>query len=103
MYNFSIICPICGQDTTHAFIQSESDFERYGIQGRIIKGSCGHCDGSFAIEQFKTLSGDWITTRYCRYVLMPQAWHYVADVPVSPVMMGNIDEKLEELVGTNNG
>lgn len=94
-------CPVCQKCIPNAEVGLVMDVEPFEVKRRTVYGYCLHCGNHVEIEQF--LKGSqWITTRYRRYFLSPAAWQKVAEIPVPPVMMGNADEKLEELVGTKS-
>jgi len=99
MSKIQVECPVCNEDMPNADIGLEMRVEPFEIKRRTVYGHCLHCGNSVELEQF-CKDSQWVTTRYRRFFLKPAAWQKVAEIPVPPVMMGNIDEKLEELVGT---
>lgn len=97
--NVLINCPMCGGIIQNAVVMSDHQFEKYGIKKRTIAGHCCKCNQTIEIIQWDDGSG-YITTDYRRYVLKPEKWQHVAEIPMSHVMLGDCDEKPEELIGS---
>ena len=94
-----INCPSCSVETPEASVTSDHKFEMYGIKQRTIYGCCLSCGNHFEMEQFSK-EGEWITTRFRLYMLAPQAWQQVAEIPVPAVVLDYVCENTEELIGS---
>jgi len=79
-------CPGCGRPLM-SFQKHDTQIERFNLDARKVYGYCIKC-GSSEMEQAKK-SDAWLTIRFRFFVLKPQAWQKVNELPVPLVAVGS--------------